>query len=203
MSTMQIKMRPTQYMSKLLYKKYKMTLNNINRSIIKYLFITKMDQITKIDRNIVKLQDLYTKMSDPNVPLQTHMSLYDKYTSLEKEVRDSVQDFQERFQETIKTIEQQWSTAVKTLESELDPTQKLTPESSLSNISWLLPESSELNPNLDKSSNPLQEMEEILSTLQLLEVDSGSLPESINKISMVLAKYLEVIETVKKLKSEK
>ena len=162
-----------------------------------------MDQITKIDRNIVKLQDLYTKMSDPNVPLQTHMSLYDKYTSLEKEVRDSVQDFQERFQETIKTIEQQWSTAVKTLESELDPTQKLTPESSLSNISWLLPESSEFNPNLDKSSNPLQEMEEILSTLQLLEVDSGSLPESINKISMILARYLEVIETVKKLKSEK
>ena len=56
---------------------------------------------------------------------------------------------------------------------------------------------------LDNSGNPLQEMEEILSTLQLLEVESGTLPASVSNISTLLARYLEVIETVKKLKSEK
>lgn len=172
-----------------------------------------MDQINEIDQNINRLQDLYTRMSDPNVSLQTHVSLHEQYTTLEKEVKTSVQKFQERFQETTKVVEQQWSMAVKTLESELDPGQKLTPESSLSTISWLLPEDSMdqsqveqyqvEQSQVDNSGNPLQEMEEILSTLQLLEVESGTLPASISNISTLLARYLEVIETVKKLKSEK
>ena len=78
----------------------------------------------------------------------------------------------------------------------------------MSTISWLLPEDSidqsqvEYS-QVDTSGNPLQEMEEILSTLQLLEVESGTLPASISNISNLLARYLEVIETVKKLKSEK
>ena len=162
-----------------------------------------MDQIKTIDSQIATLNGLYNKMSEPNVPLQTHMGLHEEYIRLEKEVRENVNSFQEKFQELTQSIEQQWSVAIKTLDSELDPTQKLTPESTLSTISWLLPDVSPPEPDIAKTDNPLQEMEEILSTLQLLEVERGSLPESINKISMVLAKYLEVIETVKKLKSEK
>ena len=68
-----------------------------------------MDQIKTIDSQIATLNGLYNKMSEPNVSLQTHMGLHEEYIRLEKEVRENVNSFQEKFQELTQSIEQQWS----------------------------------------------------------------------------------------------